>query len=596
MGKTQLALALAYQTRQKHKDCSVFWIPAGDVESLHQAFTNIAQRLNILGRNDDKVDIKKLVQLYLSNESAGQWLLIFDNADEAPLKASGSLKAVNLIDCLPSSKQGAIVFTTVARTTAAQLALHDVLELQQMEENTARRMLEAYLVVSANERKEASALLQELAYLPLAVMLAAAYLKENKITIAEYLTLLAAQDKETVERISKGFNDGWQSRSTTKAVTATWLVSFERIRSNHPVAASQLLFIACIDRRDIPFSVLPVSLTYGKDQQDEDNARFDAIKALEDYSFITKRPHESALDLHRLVYLATHNWLQMQDNMGQQVQAAITQLLSVFPDDNPHNRSKWRRLLPHVTHALSSSFGGQEEMPRVKLLSKCAGALISDGRYDEAARYYEEAVREETRLLGAEHPSTLVSMVNLARTYRNQGQWKEAEKLNVQVIETSTILLGAEHPDTLTSMDNLASTFWNQGRWKEAEELNLQVIETRKQVLGPEHPDTLNSMDNLSMTYKSQGQWKEAEELNAHVIEKRKEELGAEHPDKLISMSNLASTFWSQGRWKESEELEVQVIETRKRVLGAEHPDTLFSMANLASTYWNQGRWWRRKS
>ena len=30
-------------------------------------------------------------------------------------------------------------------------------------------------------------------------------------------------------------------------------------------------------------------------------------------------------------------------------------------------------------------------------------------------------------MLGAEHPSTLTSMANLASTYMNQGQWKEAE-------------------------------------------------------------------------------------------------------------------------------------------------------------------------
>ena len=63
------------------------------------------------------------------------------------------------------------------------------------------------------------------------------------------------------------------------------------------------------------------------------------------------------------------------------------------------------------------------------------------------------------RVLGAEHPSTLTSMANLASTYRNQGRWKEAEELEVQVMETSSRVLGAEHPDTLTSMANLASTY-----------------------------------------------------------------------------------------------------------------------------------------
>ena len=40
-------------------------------------------------------------------------------------------------------------------------------------------------------------------------------------------------------------------------------------------------------------------------------------------------------------------------------------------------------------------------------------------------------------------------------------------------METSKNKLGADHPSTLTSMANLASTFWNQGRWEEAEKLEV---------------------------------------------------------------------------------------------------------------------------
>ena len=52
-------------------------------------------------------------------------------------------------------------------------------------------------------------------------------------------------------------------------------------------------------------------------------------------------------------------------------------------------------------------------------------------------------------------------------------------------------LLGAEHPSTLTSMGNLASTYLNKGRWNEAEQLDVQVMEMRKKLLDAEHPDTL---------------------------------------------------------------------------------------------------------
>ncbi|KAK7187734.1 PFS and TPR domain-containing protein [Paraphaeosphaeria sporulosa] len=250
----------------------------------------------------------------------------------------------------------------------------------------------------------------------------------------------------------------------------------------------------------------------------------------------------------------------------------------------------------------SSSQGDDDDKQRVDLARNCAMTLLSDGRYEEAEKLFVQVMEEAEKLdvqvmetsktkLGADHPSTLTSMANLASTYRNQGRWEEAEKLDVQVMETSKTKLGADHPSTLTSMANLASTYRNQGRWEEAEKLEVQVMETRKTKLGADHPSTLTSMDNLAVTYKHQGRWEEAEKLDVQVMETRKTKLGADHPYTLTSMANLASTYRNQGRWEEAEKLLMQVMETSKTKLGAEHPSTLTSMANLASTYRNQGRW-----
>jgi hypothetical protein len=46
-------------------------------------------------------------------------------------------------------------------------------------------------------------------------------------------------------------------------------------------------------------------------------------------------------------------------------------------------------------------------------------------------------------------------MANLASTYWNQGRWKDAEVLEVVVMEMSKRVLGEEHPDTLMRMANL---------------------------------------------------------------------------------------------------------------------------------------------
>ncbi len=524
----------------------------------------------------------------MSGDSLGRWLLIYDNVDNAellrPRNAPDKGVGSNLIDCVPSSKQGHIVFTTRDRETAVRLASSNVVEVSVFDEDAAKKMLQNHLVnlILPSEQGEANALLRELAYLPLALVQAAAFMNQNGVTIENYRTLLAGQEQDAIKLLSENFEDDWRYRSAHNPVAITWFTTFSQIRRQDALAADYLSFMACIDRTGIPEDLLPSAQSRRKEIQ--------AVGVLVAYSLVNK--HSGAtLEVHHLVHLAMRNWLRQQDLLEQWTEEAVSRLLEIFPSQNHSNRNMWRKMLPHVRYVLASGVVRQGSEARVQLAWKYAMALYTDGYYDEAEIWFQEILETWMTTIGQDHPSTLSSMANLASTYRHQGRWKEAEELEVQVVVTRRKVLGEEHPDTLLSLGNLASTYRNQGRWKEAEELEVQVMMARRKVLGEEHSDTLLSLGNLASTYRNQGRWKEAEELEVQVMIARRKVLGEEHPDTLLSLGNLASTYRNQGRWKEAEELEVQVMEMSKRVLGPEHPDTLTSMANLASTLWNQGQW-----
>ena len=536
IGKTQLVLELVYRMKEKDKNCSVIWIPATNMESLYQAYVNVAQQLGIPGWKDDKVDVKRLVQEYLSKENTGQWLLVFDNADDInmwvskPASESGS---GSLIEFLPRSNQGCIIFTTRDRKTAVKLAHQNVVEVPEISEEVAKQLLRKYLVNPelTENYSDTKSLLAQLTYLPLAIVQAAAYINENDITIADYLSLLADQEEEVIKLLSEEFEDDGRYHDVKNPVATTWLISFEQIRHRDPLAADYLSLMACVDPRDIPQSLLPAGVSRKKE--------IDAIGTLNAYSFIIRRPADLALDLHRLVHLATRNWLRKEGLLTQWSERAISRLEEVFPDHGHKNRTLWRTYLSHARYVLLSDLVDKNGDIRMNLKWRFGMCLYFDGRYNEAEASLMEVAERRKKVLGSEHPDTLTSMANLASTYRNQGRWKEAEELEVQVMETRKRVLGSEHPDTLTSMANLASTFWNQGRWKEAEELEVQVMETRKRVLGLEHPSTLTSMANLAFTWKEQGRDTDAFRLMEQCVQLRVRALGVEHPATLSSTAAL---------------------------------------------------------
>jgi tetratricopeptide (TPR) repeat protein len=633
VGKSRIALELADRTRSQRPTHSIFWIQATDPLTFEKDFFEIGKKLEVPGLEDEKADVKSLVKQRLNHESAGKWLIILDNADDEAFwgrKTRQSVGGIALAEYLPNSSKGSILVTTRSRRVATHLAGKEVVELLEMGQDEAIDTLKSLLArpETLDNTDAALDLLEKLTFLPLAIVQAAAYINTNDESIQVYLDLLNDTEENVIELLSEDFGDDGRYKEAQNAVASTWLISFNQIRLHCPLAAEYLSFMSCLNEKNIPQSLLPDAPSKKK--------MIDATGTLIGYSFLRKQNQDHAMgtlyDMHRLVRLATRNWLRDQNTLLNWTETTTKRVAELFPEVEHENKDKWTLYMPHTQTLCAFDIGGDLK-ERYFLLERMGLCLMADGKYNEAVkvnssvvlwrekklsclhedtlraynhlgraldahgywsgaeRYLKQAYEGQKRELSPEHPDILTSMAGLASIYGNQGRWKEAEELQGQVVEMRRRVLGAEHPDTLDSIGNLALTYRKQGRWKEAEELQVQVVEMRKRVQGAEHPDTLTSIGNLALTYWNQGRWKEAEELEVQVMEMRKRVLGAEHPDTLDSIGNLASTYGNQGRWKEAEELEVQVMEMRKRVLGAEHPDTLTSIGNLAGTYGNQGRW-----
>jgi tetratricopeptide (TPR) repeat protein len=348
------------------------------------------------------------------------------------------------------------------------------------------------------------------------------------MTVQEYRSRLDDYKELAIEHRGDSSEGRLQDSGVEDPVAAALFLSIDEISRDNAFAADYLFLAACVNWKDISLDLLEAVST---------QVREDAIRILDKYALVTRRPAESALDLHRLVHQGLRKRLQVQGRLIQWTQRTITQLLQVFPDDDHSDRSKWRRLLPHAQYALSHSPADDDDEERLQLVSKCATTLLSDGRYKEAEELFVEVMQTMKRVFTDEHPDTLRSMGNLALMYSNQGRWKEAEELQMQVMQTRKRVLTDEHPYTLNSMANLAVTYRNQGRWKEAEELQVQVMQTRKRLLTDEHPDTLTSMHNLALTLQSQARHEEAPALIERCFQSRQQVLGEQHHDTQSSLN-----------------------------------------------------------
>lgn len=401
--------------------------------------------------------------------------------------------------------------------------------------------------------------------------------------ISKYTSLLQNKD-EVIELLSENFEDHGRYRETKNPIAITWIISFDQIRTQDPLAARILSFISCILRENIPASLLP--------QGNSGVEQTKAIGTLTAYAFITKREHQQqkheSYDTYRLVHLATQNWLKMNQQWTVQVREAFAQLLDTMPFGDYRTRESWKPYLPHVLCVVARA--GKVEIGKLgELLDRIGSCQQVLGHYAASEESTRKALKMIEKKNGKEHPRTLQVMLNVAAALHGQGKYVEAEHIHREVTAIREKVLGRQHIDTLKSMEKIGDSLKYQRKYAEAEQVHREVLVLREKELGKYHYDTLQGMTGLAKALARQKKYAEAEKLHREVLAHGKKILGEMNSQTLLSMNDLAIVLRRQEKYIEAEEVGWNSLALHEDLLGKEHPETLTCMRNQAIMFWVQG-------
>ncbi|KAK6067704.1 Regulatory protein AfsR [Seiridium cupressi] len=238
VGKTQIALEAAYRAHEKSAKCSIFWVPAVSRVSFENGYRDIGQALKLPGIDSENANVKTLVKAALTKISSS-WLLIIDNADDTEL-LSGDFNSYALLDYLPFNTKGSILITTRNHevTVGFDVPPSQTLVIDAMSEDEALRMLgNAVKPNQLRDIESTKALLDLLAYLPLAIKQASAYMSRTRISTKDCLASYRCSDQSRVDLLSRNFEDRGRYQEISNPIATTWLISFSHVERNYPLAA-----------------------------------------------------------------------------------------------------------------------------------------------------------------------------------------------------------------------------------------------------------------------------------------------------------------------------------------------------------------------
>ncbi|KAI1133722.1 hypothetical protein F5Y10DRAFT_283980 [Nemania abortiva] len=489
IGKTQVALEAAFQVRNMHPDCSIFWVPAVDALSFERAYYEIGKTLGFEEIDEKDVNLKTLVKEGLDRESSGKWLLIIDNIDGTQL-FSGDAR---IFDYLPTSNyNGSILFTTRDHKAAVVLASTkaDIIQLERFGRDESYGLLGKLLnETHIQNLKDTDQLLDRLEDLPLAVKQASAYMAKENITTTKYLELCRSSDVDNI--LDEDFIDLYRYQGNPNPALRTFYISFEKISERDPLAAAYLRHISFLSEKNIPRSLLPPA-------QEREATR--AIGTLKGYAFITEQEEENTYDVHRLVQLSTLHWLAKTGGRQEWATKVFKRFTTIKPWED---KEMWETYIPHAQNLKKFLKHVDDITTKEELLRQLGQSLRSVSRNAEAKGMFKEAL--------------------LLIEYGAQGQW-DSKKLEL--------------------LDGLACVLGRQLRYKEAERVWRNALELRREI-GLKNHSTVKNMREIARLLVYQRKYKESEDLHWQTIYLLREILpGGKKP--LSSYGHYPDVFWQE--------------------------------------------------
>jgi tetratricopeptide (TPR) repeat protein len=574
VGKTQLAVEYAYRYAREY---DLVWFVRSESSSvLASDLAQLAMALQLPERDErDQNIVVQAVRRELSQRN--RWLVIFDNAEEP-----------NDWSPFHLPQTGHVLITSRNPNWSARAHPLDVqvLPRAQAVEFLLRRTNTSFpsfpsvpLQTETREMREikesAEQLADALGCLPLALEQAGAYIEANGKTIAEYLKMYRAHERDLLAH--KPATDYPQS------VATTWQISFDAIAQQSAASVALLNLLAFFAPDAIPRELLQteeVCETLRVSWDDE--FEFDkAVQPLRRYSLV--RVGNGLFDVHRLVQTMVRDQM---DNAARKTfaQAALKCIDDAFPFDSDDVRT-WTDCARLLEHARATT--GETERLNIapnetaRLMNQVGLYLQDLAELAEAKTLFERALKIDEATFGKDHPAVAIRVNNLGGVLRDLGDLPRAKECYEHVIKIFEDNLGANHSNVATAVNNLGEVLRNLGDLPRAKECFERALTIWEANLGANHPQVAIAVNNLGLVLRDLGDLPRAKECFERALAIWETNLGANHPQVAIAVNNLGLVLRDLGdlpRAKECFERALAIWETN---LGANHPNVATTVNNL---------------
>lgn len=229
-----------------------------------------------------------------------------------------------------------------------------------------------------------------------------------------------------------------------------------------------------------------------------------------------------------------------------------------------------------------------DDPPFQQELEEQVGAAVkweTDGDMEKALVSWKRVAELLADPSNVERDKDLVAMGQLADLSSKLGRFDEAVRYYCDALELCEKLFGIAYIANFSIINALAVLFDEKGDYQQAAPLYRRSLAGRLSILGPDHPDTLMSTQELGMANRQLGHLLAARRLIETACLGYENLTPPEERMSLMTRNNLASIYGSLGLKKEAAALLVQWVPQLRQSLGLNDRLVAFAVFNLLQNH-----------
>jgi serine/threonine-protein kinase len=275
----------------------------------------------------------------------------------------------------------------------------------------------------------------------------------------------------------------------------------------------------------------------------------------------------------------------------EKAEKVVGLLVELFETTNPNVRPDGDKMSirEFLAHAGPRVLERLQSQPAVRARMRQVFGRIFAARFQlaDATAALEQALAEQRRLLGPDHPDSIESLYQLAMVRQTAGDEKRARVLLEESLERCHRVLGENHGRTARTLAALASL---ERTLEERRELLERALAIRRRVLPPGHPEIAENLGQLANYHLAVKDSARSRALFDQALAMFPGAEARRDPRAIMILNDFSVLLLQENERAQAESVLRESLELARAVFGADSLPAAYALNNLAVQLATWGR------